>query len=59
MIRATEKEKKYQIIMLKELHKGNEGKSEEVLRKVQESAIQNQNILLMKLHLMLMLHNDI
>jgi methylmalonyl-CoA mutase len=44
VIRATEKEKKYQIIMLKELHKGNEGKSEEVLRKVQESAIQNQNI---------------
>ena len=44
VIRATEKEKKYQIIMLEELHKGNEGKSEEILRKVQESAIQNQNI---------------
>jgi methylmalonyl-CoA mutase len=44
VIRATEQEKKYQITMLGELHKGNEGKSEEILRKVKESAIQNQNI---------------
>jgi len=44
VIRATETEKQYQITMLDELHKGNEGKSEEILRKVQESAIQNQNI---------------
>ena len=30
--------------MLDELHKGNDGKSTEMLRKVQEAAIQNQNI---------------
>jgi len=30
--------------MLEQLHKGNEGKSEAMLRKVQEAAVQNQNI---------------
>ena len=44
VIRATEDEKKYQITMLKELHKGNEGKAEAMLRKVQEAAVQNENI---------------
>jgi len=44
VIRATEQEKKYQISMLEQLHKGNKGKSEEMLRKVQEAAIQNENI---------------
>jgi methylmalonyl-CoA mutase len=44
VIRATEKEKKYQISMLDELHKGNKSKSEEILKKVQKAAIQNQNI---------------
>jgi methylmalonyl-CoA mutase len=44
VIRATEKEKKYQISMLNELHKGNDAKSDKMLRKVQETAIQNKNI---------------
>ena len=44
VIRATEKEKKYQISMLNELHKGNNKTSLKLLRKVQETAIQNQNI---------------
>ena len=44
IIRATEKEKKYQISMLTELHKGNKNKSDKMLRKVQEAAIQNENI---------------
>ena len=44
VIRATEKEKKYQISMLDQLHKVNEGKSDEILKKLKEAAIQNQNI---------------
>ena len=44
VIRATEKEKKYQITMLKELHKSSAGKSEKILQKVQEAAVKNQNI---------------
>lgn len=44
VIRATKEEKEYQISMLGELHKGNEGKSEEELNKVQNAAIQNQNM---------------
>ena len=44
VIRATEQEKKYQIAMLKELHKGNKGKGEKLLQKVQEAAVQNENI---------------
>ena len=30
--------------MLKELHKGNKGKGEQLLQKVQEAAVQNENI---------------
>ncbi len=44
VIRATEKEKKYQISMLSELHKGNKDISEALLIKLQKAAIQNQNI---------------
>ena len=44
VIRATEQEKKYQIAMLKELHKGNKGKGEQFLSNLQEAAIQNENI---------------
>ena len=44
VIRATEEEKKYQISMLEELHKGNEGKTEEAVKNLQEAAIQNKNI---------------
>ena len=44
VIRATEEEKKYQISMLEELHKGNNGKTEEALKNLQEAAIQNKNI---------------
>jgi len=44
VIRAEEHEKKYQITMLNELHKGSKGKSEKLLQKVKEAAIQNQNI---------------
>ncbi len=44
VIRATEKEKKYQIAMLKELHKGNHKESENMMKQLQENAIQNKNI---------------
>ena len=44
VIRATDVEKKYQISMLDELHKGNKVLSIEMLQKLQEAAIQNQNI---------------
>ena len=44
VIRATEKEKKYQISMLSELHKGSKKESSVLLSKLQEAAIQNQNI---------------
>jgi len=44
VIRATEKEKKYQISMLEELHKGSKDKSAELLTKLKETAIQNKNI---------------
>jgi methylmalonyl-CoA mutase len=44
VIRATELEKKYQISMLKELHKGNKNNSNTMLSKVQEAAIMNRNI---------------
>jgi len=30
--------------MLKELHKGSKGKAEQLLQKVQEAAVQNENI---------------
>ena len=44
VIRATSTEKKYQISMLKELHKGNSGNADELLNKVQQAAIMNKNI---------------
>ena len=44
VIRATEQDKKYQIAMLKELHNGSKGKAEQILQKVQEAAVQNENI---------------
>ena len=44
VIRATEKEKKYQISMLKELHKENKANAKKMLKKVQETAIMNKNI---------------
>jgi isobutyryl-CoA mutase len=44
VIRATEEEKGYQITMLEQLHKGNADKSPELLRELQQLAIQNKNI---------------
>ena len=44
VIRATTEEKKYQISMLKELHKGNSDDAGELLNKVQQAAIMNKNI---------------
>ncbi len=44
VIRATKEEKEYQIEMLGNLHRSNEGKSAEMLRKLQQVAIQNGNI---------------
>ncbi|HEX8562214.1 MAG TPA: methylmalonyl-CoA mutase family protein [Flavobacterium sp.] len=44
VIRATEEEKQYQIRMLENLHKANEGKEAEQLNSIQEAAINNQNI---------------
>ena len=44
VIRATEKEKKYQISMLKELHKGNKKESNIQLKKLKDAALKNNNI---------------
>jgi len=44
VIRATEVEKKYQITMLDELHKGNKNKSAELLCNLKNAAIKNINI---------------
>jgi len=44
VIRATQEEKEYQITMLKELHKGSEKVSEQLLRNLQLAAVQNKNI---------------
>jgi methylmalonyl-CoA mutase len=44
VIRATEKEKLYQIDMLNRLHKSNEDKSSELLKSLQQKSIQNENI---------------
>ncbi len=44
VIRATEEEKEYQITTLGNLHRSNKDKSVESLKKVQQAAIQNQNI---------------
>lgn len=44
VIRATEEEKQYQIEMLRNLQEGNKELTEENLSKIQEVAIQNENI---------------
>ncbi|MEX1001932.1 MAG: methylmalonyl-CoA mutase family protein [Crocinitomicaceae bacterium] len=44
VIRATEEEKKYQIEMLKNLHKTYEDSIDKTLSNIQQAAIQNQNI---------------
>jgi methylmalonyl-CoA mutase len=44
VIRATEEEKEYQIRMLKNLHEGNKDKGEQLLRELQETAVNNENI---------------
>lgn len=44
VIRATETEKEYQISMLGNLHKGNEDKASEMIKRVQQAAIQNNNM---------------
>ncbi len=44
VIRATNEEKEYQIAMVTELQKGNDDKSAEVLRNLQQLSIHNQNI---------------
>jgi len=44
VIRATTEEKEYQIKMLEQLQACNADKTQEVLRKVQRAAIQNENI---------------
>ncbi len=44
IIRATEKEKEYQITMLENLHKTWEKESDEHLKALQDAAIQNKNL---------------
>ncbi len=44
VIRATETEKQYQINMLENLHKGNAAKTSEMLHRLQEAAVHNENI---------------
>ncbi|MBC5991393.1 methylmalonyl-CoA mutase family protein [Pontibacter cellulosilyticus] len=44
VIRATEEEKQYQISMLQSLHQRNEDKSAEMLKRIQQVAINNGNI---------------
>ncbi len=44
VIRSNNKEKKYQISMLSNLHKGNREKSRRLLKEMQENAIMNKNI---------------
>ncbi len=44
VIRATKKEKEYQISMLKELHKTYEKETQMLLKKLKEGATQNENI---------------
>ncbi|TND07801.1 MAG: methylmalonyl-CoA mutase family protein [Bacteroidetes bacterium] len=44
VIRATQEEKDYQIEMLGNLQKANEGKSKEMLKRLQDVAIQNGNV---------------
>jgi methylmalonyl-CoA mutase len=44
VIRASEEEKQYQIDMLKDLHTRNASRIDELLRKLQQAAVLNQNI---------------
>jgi methylmalonyl-CoA mutase len=44
VIRATEKEKKYQIKMLADMHRGNKRTADSLLRELQQVAINNKNI---------------
>ncbi len=44
VIRSNNKEKKYQISMLSNLHKGNREKSRRLLKEMRENAIMNKNI---------------
>ncbi|WP_242928302.1 methylmalonyl-CoA mutase family protein [Pontibacter vulgaris] len=44
VIRATEEEKQYQISMLQSLQKGNEDKTADMLKRIQQVAINNGNI---------------
>ncbi|HEY9117457.1 MAG TPA: methylmalonyl-CoA mutase family protein, partial [Roseivirga sp.] len=44
VIRATETEKEYQINMLGNLQKGNEAKATEMIKRVQQAAIHNENM---------------
>jgi methylmalonyl-CoA mutase len=44
VIRATEEEKQYQIKMLSNLHTAHSGNAENAIRKVQDAAIQNENM---------------
>jgi len=44
VIRATSEEKEYQITMLNTLHTAHADKAQELLKKVQEAAIQNDNV---------------
>lgn len=44
VIRATPEEKEYQISMLEELHKSREGEADKWLKKLQEAAINNENM---------------
>ena len=43
VIRATKEEKEQQIHNLQEMHKGNEYKSNELLKNLQETALHNEN----------------
>ena len=44
VIRATKEEKEYQISMLGELHKQNAGKSDGILKRLQQAAVLNENM---------------
>lgn len=44
VIRASTEEKEYQITMLEHLHNGNSDKTSEMIKRVQQAAIQNENI---------------
>lgn len=44
VIRASTEEKEYQITMLEQLHNGNGDKTVEMIKRIQQAAIQNENI---------------